>query len=147
MPLSNSDLVARLAAGRLKKRVHGPPVFTEEGPQYYKQAFRRNKRFAEPGPYQTHLGAQGEAKFQAWAGRQSAATGIQVPTSGKTDYDYRGYFKKHGGDVVAGHFSDRFKTPYDTSFSSESKYATRDNPLVWRGDKLVNRRTGRVVYR
>jgi hypothetical protein len=60
----------------------------------------------------------------------------------------RGYWKEHpelAGKWKAGqHFPDTYKTPYDTTFSRESKYATKDAPH-WVGNKLIDK-DGRVVF-
>tara|TARA_R110000824_G_scaffold28176_2_gene94930 strand:- start:394 stop:825 length:432 start_codon:yes stop_codon:yes gene_type:complete len=45
-------------------------------------------------------------------------------------YDYRGFWKEHG-NVEMGlgqHFPDRYKQPGHITFSSESKYASPENP-------------------
>jgi hypothetical protein len=122
------------------------PVLHTEGPAVYQAAYQRNRPFAQPGPYQTPLSPDQETAFRLWANTVKLHTGIDVPLHGKTDYDYRGYFKATGGKIPKGHYPDTFKTPRDSTFSRESEYATKDNPFVWRGNKLVDRRSGLVVF-
>lgn len=123
--------------------------FTAEGPQFYAAAHRQNAPFAKPSPtfvpYQTTLDPLKELLFRAWLERNHVPFN---PNAQTTDYDMRGYYQASGGvpHTPGQHFPDTFKTPYDTSFSAESKYATANNPYVWRGDQLVDRRTGRVVF-
>jgi hypothetical protein len=64
------------------------------------------------------------------------------------DYDMRGFWKATGGRWAGGgaHFPDTWKTPYDTSFSNQSKYAKRGTPFAWMGEKLVDKRTGQIVF-
>lgn len=123
------------------------PVFTQEGPQFYQQAFARNRPFALPGPYETALpgGGMQEQQFRQWL------TANRVPfdpNAATSDYDMRGFFAsgQAGRWRPGDHFPDTFKTPYDTSFSAESKYAAPNNPLRWNGQQLVDSRTGRVVF-
>lgn len=130
--------------------VTGRPVFRarEEGSRaIYPVAAALNRLIAVPGPYQTQLNPLQESLFQHWAGHVNSLGGIQIPIHGKTDYDYRGFWKSGEAHTwrPGSHFPDTYKTPYDTTFSGQSKYATRGNPLVWRGNKLVDRQTGMVV--
>jgi hypothetical protein len=125
-----------------------PAVFNSEGPQYYDQAYQQNAPFATPGPYQTQLPAQQETDFRGWLKNNNVPFD---PNADKVDYDMRGYYQAmRGGKEKArqgGHFTDKYKTPYDTTFSAESKYATPDNPFVWKNDKtLIDKRTGAVVF-
>jgi len=122
------------------------PTFTTEGPELYQQAYAGNKQFAKPGPYHTPLSPEEEKQFRSWL-KSSKNTGGFDPDAPISDYDMRGYWKdvvsKGKGAAKAGeHFPDTYKTPYDTTFSAESKYATPDNPYVWQGDTLVDKRSG-----
>ncbi len=121
------------------------PRFTSEGPQFYKQAYRQNASFAKPGPYQTNLAPAREQAFRRWLASQHVPFD---PTAKSVDYDMRGFYQATAGQPhrQGQHFPDTFKTPYDTTFSRESKYATGNNPFVWRGDELIDRRTGQVVF-
>lgn len=121
-----------------------PPLFRAEGPQFYAAAYRHNAPFAKPGPYLTTLKPGAETQFHHWLSRWNVPFD---PSAKVSDYDMRGYFlATHGAPHKPGHFVDTFKTPYDTTFSRESRYATHDNPFVWIGSQLVDRRSGRVVY-
>lgn len=139
------DFLHNLLAGSLPPEMLGPPRFSSEGPKFYQQAFAANRQYAKPGPYQETLPPAQEQQFRQWV----AANNVPFDPNAKTvDYDMRGYWRA----MLAGqappwkqgsHFPDTYKTPYDTSFSNESKYATADSPLVWRGDNLlINLRTG-----
>jgi hypothetical protein len=122
------------------------PLFTSEGPALYQDAFQHNRPFATAGPYDTPLHPSQEAAFAAWLRQNHVPFD---PASRISDYDMRGYWLATGGAgwQPGQHFPDRFKTPYDTSFSSESQYASANNPFEWRGDTLVDGRTGAPVFR
>jgi hypothetical protein len=122
------------------------PRFTSEGPRHYRQAYRRHRRYATPGPYQTHLPRPAERAFRRWVARERIPFN---PNDRRVDYDMRGYYVASRGapHVLGQHFPDTFKTPYDTTFSHESKFATPNNPYVWIGDMLVNLKTGEVEYK
>jgi hypothetical protein len=126
------------------------PVFTDEGPEYYGQAFERNRRFAVPSNtnYQTPLSGSQEQAFRMWVERYSVPFDVNAQI---VDYDMRGFWLSTGGQAFrGGDFPDTFKTPYDTAFSRESKYATSDNPFTWQGegmyDPLVDTRSGAVEF-
>lgn len=127
------------------------PLFTEEGPRWYKAAYKHNKDFAKSGPanwdrpYQTNLNDSDEKKFERWVKKNQVPFNVNARIA---DYDMRGFWKSTGGKgwKKGDHFPDTFKTPYDTSFSHESKYATKDNPFYWKGDRLIDRRNGQVVF-
>lgn len=119
------------------------PLFSGEGPEYYDAAYAHNRPFATPGPYQTVLAPQEEQQFQKWV---SANQVPFDPTARTVDYDMRGYYRDTGGEWKGGHFPDTYKTPYDTTFSNESKYALPDTPFVWRGDNLIDTRNGGLIF-
>lgn len=124
-------------------------VFHTEGPQFYGEAYAQNSPYATPGPYRTRLNPHQERRFRQWV--QSEGVPFN-PRARVTDYDMRGYWlarSRRGLPVdyqKGAHFPDKWKTPYGTTFSSESMYATPNNPFVWRGEQLVNKLTGEVVY-
>lgn len=131
-------------------------LFGHEGPDLYQAAYAHNRPFALPpidrgsGPYQTPLSDANEAKFRAWVKREQIWFN---PNAAITDYDMRGYWLSVGGPKTGGpihaqgvHFTDRFKTPYDTTFSRESMYATSNNPFRWKGDDLIDARTGQLIF-
>lgn len=127
-----------LALGGKFPNGSGPPLFTTEGD--YTAAAAHNAPFAKPGPYQTPLTPAQKQAFEAWVSR------YRVPVT--PDYDMPGYFLASGGNPHSSgaHFPDTFKTPLDTSFSDESKYAKPDTPFVWHGDTLVDARTGQKIF-
>ena len=129
------------------------PLFTQEGPQFYQQAYKHNAPFATAGPYQTELTPSDEKKFRKWVSDNKVEFD---PTASTVDYDMRGFWKTQnsGGEKSAVnptdsriHYPDTFKTPYDTTFSGESKYAKPGTPFVWQGNTLIDSRTGKTVYR
>lgn len=124
------------------------PLFTQEGPQFYADAYAHNKPFAVDGPYVTVLAPAIEAAFRKWVTEH----GVPVdPDESPSDYDMRGfYLSMNNGKYPnwhGGHFPDEFKTPYDTSFSKESKYATPNCPFVWRGNILVDSRNNQIIFK
>lgn len=121
-------------------------VFSHEGPDVYAQAALRNRQFAKPGPELTHLGALQEAAFRAWVAAQHVPFD---PNEATPDYDMRGYYTANPGAQhgPGDHFPDTFKTIRDATFSAESRYAKPGTPYVWRGNTLVDQRTGQVISR
>lgn len=132
-------------------RVGGNPLFTSEGPRFYKRAYKHNRPFAIDGPdawdypYQTGLTDALERLFEKWVNSNDVPFDMAARL---VDYDMRGYWLKTRGKGwhQGSHFPDTYKTPYDTTFSHESKYATKDNPFYWRGDRLIDIRDGSVVF-
>lgn len=134
---------------------HGPaPV---EGPNRYGAAYKHNRRWATPSEtgWQTQLKPGEEQRFLHWLHTHNDPGGFN-PNANRVDYDMRGYWKSTHGTPQeykgAGHLPDTFKTPYDTTFSDESKYAKPGTPFVWRTNAkgenvLVNKRNGRVIVR
>jgi hypothetical protein len=43
-------------------------------------------------------------------------------------------------------YPDTFKTPYDTTFSRQSKYAAANCPFVWHGDSLIDERDNTLIF-
>lgn len=128
------------------------PLFKGEG--HPQGAFKHNRKWAVEGPYQTALGPRKEQRFRDWAKRFEAKQGVKV----NREYDYRGWWKnasaaeRHRAISQGGHFTDTYKTPYDTSFSNQSKYAKPGTPLVWCRNAngkniLVNKNNGRLIVR
>lgn len=134
--------------------VPGGPPWHGEGPQYYQSAYKFFRPYAVSGDYKTSLSPQVDELFQAWIGAKQAKFG-QAPggfdvNAKIADYDMRGFFRDDREPALGWrpgqHFPDRWKTPYDTTFSRESQYATRSNPFDWRGPNLVNTKTGRIIF-
>lgn len=120
-------------------------LFSHEGPDLYAAAYKHNRPYAKAGPYQTKLGGAQETQFRAWLKQYNVPFD---PDASITDYDMRGYWKanRHATHTDGQHFPDTWKTPYDTTFSDESRYATSDNPFVWRGENLVDARSGKLIF-
>lgn len=128
------------------------PLFNHEGPDEYGKALRHNKAFArKPAdptwPWQSSMRSQKqEREFEAWVQKKNVPFDLDAK---HVDYDMRGYWLKTRGKGWGGngqHFPDTFKTPFDTTFSHESKYATKDAPFYWVGNRLVDLRHGQVVF-
>lgn len=129
------------------------PLFNEEGPQFYQRAFEHNKEFAQPGPYTTKLSPDEEKQFRSWVKSNKVEFD---PSEQVSDYDMRGYWKdiasKGKSETAINsadhqiHFPDTYKTPYDTTFSGESKYAKPGTPFKWEGNDLIDSRTGRKIF-
>lgn len=122
-----------------------PALFSDEGPEFYADAYHHNKKFARKVPYQTKLGGL-EPRFRHWVHANDVPFDVVAST---VDYDMRGYWKTHvhikGLEWQGGHFPDTWKTPYDTTFSRESKYATINCPFKWCGDILIDTRSNQVI--
>jgi hypothetical protein len=125
------------------------PLFSAEGPDLYAQAYQHNAPFAKPGPYQTTLPPADEQQFRQWVSQNRVPFDPSTPT---TDYDMRGYYqamkagKAEPWKGAGSHFPDTYKTPYDTTFSGESQYAQPNTPFVWRGNTLIDKRTGQIIF-
>ena len=123
------------------------PVFSAEGPQFYQQAYQRNAPYATGGSYQTSLSPTQEQQFRSWVANRGVPFDPNQPVQ---DYDMRGFWKEQPKQADAwklgSHFPDTYKTPYDTTFSAESKYATKANPFKWSGNNLIDTSTGQLVF-
>ncbi len=124
------------------------PLFTNEEAYNRPAAYRHNAPFAKPGPYQTRLPPALEKQFRRWVKGAGVAFNPDDPYE---DYDMRGYWEDHGGatgKAPAGNFyTDTYKTPYGTTFSNQSKYATANNPFHWKdGATLIDIRDGSTVF-
>ena len=123
-------------------------------------SFAFNRQWAKPGPYSTKLNPQQEQEFRKWAAANPKAVSGEVGPAPEfaplpmADYDVRGHWlAAKNGDPVASltvstfdgklHGNDKFKTPYDGTFSNESMYALPTAPH-WEKDKLVTA-DGRLV--
>lgn len=145
-PNGSHGHVGVYVGGLTEKSAVGAPLFTKEGPEFYTAALAHNSGFAVAGPYQTTLTGPQETAFRAWLTARNVPFDFAATI---VDYDMRGYWKNivlPGGTWTGGHFPDTYKTPYDTSFSKESIYATGANPFEWRGEKLIDTRDGSIVF-
>jgi hypothetical protein len=117
------------------------------------QSFSFNQQWAKPGPYLTTLSQADEAAFQKWAKENPRAVEGELDNP-QADYDVRGHWlAAKNGDPSAKltmnkwdgklHGSDKWKTPYNGTFSNESIYANKDAPR-WDGDRLVTK-DGQIV--
>ena len=111
------------------------------------EVLKRNQPFVKPGAtdYATKLDPADEQRFRAWVKANRVPFNPDDPTA---DYDMRGFWQAlQKGDPKARqaidpndnrmHFPDFWKTPYDYTFSAESKFANGDAPRWTNDDKLV----------
>jgi hypothetical protein len=107
-----------------------------------------NQSWTKPDWKLTVLPPEEEAKFQIWAKQNPNSVRGELDNP-KADYDVRAHWAAaQRGDPEASlklnewdgkmHGNDKFKTPYNGTFSNESMYATPDAPR-WQGDKLVTK--------
>jgi hypothetical protein len=147
MPHPLADLVAILQNREASRQ--GQPLFTEEGPEHLAAALKHNLPFATKGPFQTALAPHEEAAFRTWVAQNKVPFD---PEEKMPDYDMRGFWKaQQTGQTEpwkgqGSHFPDTFKTPADTTFSAESKYAKKA-PFVWKGNDLIDLSTGQLIFR
>jgi GGDEF domain-containing protein/predicted RNA methylase len=125
------------------------------GDEYARQLranFAHNQPYAKSGPYFTQLPAAQEKQFRQWV----AANNINFDPDAKiADYDMRGFWlaRQNGKAPRTAineydnklHFTDKFKTPYDRTFSNESRYAKPDAPHWVDGRYLVTA-DGRRIF-
>ena len=108
------------------------------------QNLERNQQFAKPGPYITPLTPQEQPEFNAWL--KTGQQGGPVNWNAKDlSYDMPGYWKamKAGDPEAKGelvqedkdrhgkpryHYPDKWKTPYEATFSNGSMYAQPNAP-------------------
>lgn len=136
-------LIGLARGGHVK--LHGPPLFRGEGPSWYGKALVHNKPWAtHNAPWQTALSSHEEDLFRRWIKKHNVPFD---PSAQRVDYDMRGYWRATGGKWEGGHFPDTWKTPYDTTFSNESRYAKRGTPFVWTKNWkwLYDRRNGQII--
>lgn len=147
----NAGMPGFASGGRVSAGIN-TPLFTQEGPKWYHAAYKHNRPFATDGPshwgwpYQTGLTRHLSDLFNQWVRDKKVPFD---PSAKIVDYDMRGYWRKTRGRGWGGHgqhFTDEFKTPYDTTFSHESRYATRNNPFFWHGKRLIDERNQQVVF-
>lgn len=142
--------VQKLAAALAAHQMPNKPTFNHEGPDLYAAAMAQNGQYAKPAPtsapgYNTRLDPKTEGVFRAWLQHYNVPFD---PNAKQSDYDMRAYFQAtNGAPHTAGqHFPDTYKTPMDTTFSNESKYAKKNTPFKWVGNTLVNVNTGQSVF-
>lgn len=120
------------------------------------QILSRNQQYIKPdagSDYQTTLPPNDEAAFRKWVSTNKIPFD---PNDKKSDYDMRGFWAAlQAGDPRAKqaidqndgkmHFPDYWKTPYDLTFSKQSKFAGPNAPDWNDKDQLVTA-DGKVVY-
>lgn len=96
---------------------------------------QRNQQWALPGPYNTTLQPHEEQQFQQWVKQNNVNW-----NNNDLSYDMRGFWKaQQAGDPEAKsvivpedknrvHYPDRWKTPYEATFSAGSMWAKPNAP-------------------
>lgn len=131
----------------------GGPQTEDDWQSRYNANFAKNRTYAKPGDFTTHLPAKDEKTFEAWVAAKHVPFN---PANPVTDYDMRGYWRdiaSRGGSETGVnqndhklHYPDTYKTPYHQSFSAESEYAAPGAP-VWINDhQLADPKTGKVIF-
>ena len=136
--------------GLTRQRDNPDDMFTPQ------ENFARNKQWAKPGPYRTQLDPQEEQAFRQWFTELKKQHGNRMLAQpDDPSYDMRGFYRgmKAGDDVARTsidkndgyvHFHDKWKTPYEATFSNESVYA-RPNAPRWNGDSYTAH-NGAVIF-
>lgn len=112
-----------------------------------------NREWTKPDWKPTELPPDKEAQFQKWAKQNPKAVEGEL-NNPKADYDVRAHWLAGQRGEPEGklelnkwdgklHGNDKFKTPYNGTFSNESMFATPDAPH-WEGDRLIDKH-GRLV--
>lgn len=119
--------------------------------------YARNMHNARPEPagdtgYITPLTPQQTDQFHQWMHANHVPWNPNAPVH---DYDMPGFWKaqQQGAHPQTGvnpfdhrlHFTDRFKTPYDTTFSNQSQYAKPSAPH-WVGNRFLVNQDGTPVF-
>jgi hypothetical protein len=136
----------------LKRQNEPASAQVEEKPE---DSFKRNKQWAKPGaaPFITKLSPDQEKEFQDWAAKNPDMVKGELDTK-TPDYDVRGrWLAEKNGDPDAKltrsafdgklHASDKWKTPFNRTFSAESIYAAPGAPK-WDGNVLKDK-DGNVI--
>lgn len=120
--------------------------------QQLQQNFAYNQRWAKAGPYFTKLSPAQETQFRDWIKKNN----INFDPNAKiTDYDMRGFWlaQQQGKTPQTAinpydrklHFTDEFKTPYDRTFSNQSRYAHKNAPH-WQDNRYLISPSGQIIF-
>ncbi len=115
--------------------------------------YERNKGYAQQGSYSTSLNPPSEQMFRKWIAQNKVPFNPEAKLS---DYDMRGFWlalqAKDPRAMTAVnpydkqiHYPDYWKTPYHSTFSNESQWATKDAPRWNDKDQLVDA-SGKVIF-
>jgi hypothetical protein len=132
--------------------------YGSEGGVYTPQMiYARNKAWLNPAAgnnYQTVLPPAQEAKFRQWLVMNKVPFD---PNQANPDYDMRGFWQalqqgnpmaKSAVDPNDGqiHYPDYWKTPYDLTFSNESKFANPKTAPSWNNNNELVLPNGQIVW-
>lgn len=117
-------------------------------------SLKEPNKLAMPESYQTFLSKQEEPAFQEWVLNNKVPFDLAQTNP---DYDMRGYWKalqagdpraktKFNAQAGAMHFPDTWKTPYHETFSGESIYADPATAPMWRNNRQLVGKDGKVLY-
>lgn len=134
------------------------PYYGSEGGVYTPQMIlSRNQAWTNPDAgtnYQTTLPPAQEAKFRQWLTMNKVPFD---PNQTTPDYDMRGFWQalQQGNPMAKGaidpndgqlHYPDYWKTPYDLTFSKESKFANQKTAPDWNDNNELVLPSGQVVW-
>lgn len=134
------------------------PYYGSEGSIYTPQMIlARNQAWVNPqagNNYQTSLAPADEAKFRQWLSLNKIPFD---PNQATPDYDMRGFWKglQQGNPMAKGaidpndgqmHYPDYWKTPYDLTFSKQSKFANPQTAPDWNDNNELVSPSGQVVW-
>lgn len=117
-------------------------------------SYSRNKAYARPGPYVTKLTPAQDIAFQSWVNAKHVPFDLREANS---DYDMRGFWlalQNHDPRALTAidpydhrmHFPDVWKTPYDRTFSRESKYALPTAPYWSKDGRYLIDQSGKILF-
>jgi len=120
--------------------------------QQLEQNMQVNAKYAKPGPYITPLNPAQQSQFEGWL----KANNVNYNATSKNHaYDMPGYWLSMQGPNGQKtqvnpfdhklHYPDTYKTPYDRTFSNESKYANESAPH-WVNNQYLVEPNGKVVF-
>lgn len=130
-----------------------PDPSTQQYLKSLSENYQRNSRWAKSGPYKTPLTPEQTIEFHAWLVKNNIPYHPAYPVH---DYDMQGFWlAMKNGDPIAKtavskydgriHFPDKWKTPYDKTFSNESIYAKPGAPH-WKNGYLLVTPGGKVLF-
>ena len=143
--LASTDTQIRREMSLRSRDVHWRTLPDDSGVVLEDSATNRPLTWSAPTVKATTLPDAKEAAFRAWMTKigHTQDNGYRVDANFTgLDYDYRGYFDKHGAvDLGKGqHLTDEFKLPNHETFSKESRYATGEAAKFagsWQGEKYT----------
>lgn len=133
-----------------------PSGTSEDSGIPWEKIYQRNAPWIERGKhtYNTSLPPQSEKEFRKWVKKNKVSFDVHAELS---DYDMRGFWLAlTTGNPRAQtaidpndkrlHFPDYWKTPYDATFSNQSKWAVKSKAPHWTDDDKLVTPAGKVIW-